>query len=1077
MKKSILLLLCISLVAIVRVYAQNHTITGKVTGKDDGLPIPGVTIKIKGTTNGTQTGVDGKYTLQVPEGASFTVSYTGYETQIINVCTRNVVDIILASASNQLGEVVVTTSLGIKHSEKELGYAAASVTAKDLTQTNVTNVANGLTAKIAGLGVYSLDNGVDPQVAVVLRGNRSLEGNNNALIVVDGVPVPGQTLGAVNPNDIADVTILKGAGAAALYGSEASNGAILITTKRGTSDAKPVIMYNNSFQWENVSFYPKLQTRFGIYGGESVASGYVDPITGEARYVPYENQQYGPEYNGQMVQLGAPLDSVNGRVIMVPYKAQAVSPVKAFFNTGYTEQNDISFQQGDAKNSFFISAQNAYRTTIVPDDKNIKNAFSVRGHRTYGIFSADYSIGYTKTNISTYGKPADIGGSYVTNAGFADLYSSVLQFPSFVDIRMFKDPDSDTGNPSNYYDAYAINPYWIIKHSRVNTQRDVILSTLNLKLEPTSWMDLSYRISDNFGVTQQRGTQQEVDFTPYGISDYWGATNVPSGFKTTGIAPGRVYDITQFGDGTTGPGYARLQGDAVLDLHHTFLKNFKTNLILGNSVFQLNNKVQFTGSNSLLIKDFYNINTIAGQVNAFEAEAKVRQIAYYGDLNINYKGWLNLEGTFRNEQDSRLSKAERSFNYPSVKVAFIPTDAISALKDNKVLNYAKFYGSLSRVGNIDVDPYNIYNTYFVANGFPYGSLGGLQAGQENFSPTLKPETTTETEVGAELAFFDSRLGVNFTYYNQHVKNQTVPINTSPTTGYQLSLINIGETQSYGEELQVTGDILTKQKNKFGLRLGVNVSKNESKVISLLPGNNTPLFLGFNQYAEVGKPFPLLEGTDFVRDPQGHVVVNAVTGYPSTNQTGRAIFGRTTPEYNIGLTANLSYNIVSLSAVAEYRGGDVVFNQIGQALTFAGAGYTSASAGREPFVYPNSVIQTAPGVYVKNTNVNVQNGNYGFWQNSAYPGTVSPFVSSGAFWKIREVDLAFNLSQFVAKSRFIKGVTFALTGRNLFMFLPTNNTWTDPEFSSTDPTKNTRGVNNVGQTPGTRVFGADLKLTF
>jgi len=1085
MKKLLLASLCFLMLCVTQVFAQNRTITGTVTAKEDGLPIPGATVKVKGSSVGTQTNSAGKFTLSVPSGGSIVVSFVGTVSQSIPVGTQSTINVALVASSNQLGEVVITTSLGIRHSEKELGYATARVTAKELTESNVTNIANGLTAKVAGLAVYSLDNGVDPNVSVVLRGNRSLEGNNNALIVLDGIPIPGATIGSINPNDIADVTVLKGAGSAALYGSEASNGAILITTKRGTGDGKPVITYQNSFQFEKVAFYPKLQTKFGIYGGEGAP--YLDPITGAALYVPYENQEYGPAYDGSTVPLGAPLGSATGEQQMVKYSPFPTSPIKAFFNTGYTEQNDISFQQGDAKNSFFISAQNAYRTTVVPSDKNIKNAFSVRGHRTYGMFSADYSVGYTKTTISTYNSNtsntiagvAGITGSYVTGAGAADLYSSILQLPAFLDIKKFQDPDGKYGNPSDYYDAYAINPYWVLKHSRRNIVKDVLLSQLKLKLEPTSWFDASYQISNNFGINNERDTQDEVDFTSYSTGDPLGAGNVPSGFKTTGKAPGQVNDFYSYGDGANNPfpGMSRIQGDAVLDFHRTFLKDFKTSLIVGNSIREQYQKEIGTGSKNLLIPGFYNINTIGGAISANEATYLIRNIAYFGDLNISYKGYLSLEGTFRNEQDSRLSKAERSFNYPSAKLSFVPTDAIPALKDNKILNYAKFYGSISKVGNIDINAYNIQNIYTLTPGFPYGSLGGLNAGTTSYSPTLKPEITKEIEFGTELSFFNSRLDVNATYYDQRVRNQTVPIGTSITTGYSTSVLNVGETESKGEEFQVTGDILTQAQNKVGFRLGANLSINDSKVLSLLPNvNSLQLAAGSREYAVVGQPFPLLQGTDFVRDPQGHVVVSSTTGYPSTAQ-GLTSFGRTTPKYNLGLTANVSYKFVSLSAVAEYRGGYVVYNGIGSTLDFTGAGYTSASANRQVFVFPNSVVQTSPGVYATNTNVNIANGNYGFWQGSAYASTDYPYVSSGAFWKLREVNLTFNLDQFVKQSKFVRGASLSLTGRNLFIWVPKNNPWTDPEFSDSNPGSNLRGTNDIRETPGTRLFGANLKLTF
>ncbi|HZY40140.1 MAG TPA: SusC/RagA family TonB-linked outer membrane protein [Mucilaginibacter sp.] len=1080
MKKKLLLIIGLSLAVLFPAFAQNHTVTGTVTAKDDGLPVPGVSVKIKGTNTGVQTGDNGKYTISVPANSVLVFSYIGFTTQSITVGSNPVLNVVLENVSQQLGEVVVTTALGVKHSEKELGYSTAEVTAKQVTATAATNVANGLTGKVAGLAVYELDNSVDPNIAIVLRGNRSLEGNNNALIVLDGVPMPGALLSSINPNDIADISILKGAGAAAIYGSEASNGVVAITTKRGSATNKPTITYENSVQAEKVAFYPKLQTSFGTYGGEG---NYINGVTGFTEYVPYENQEYGPAYNGQLVQLGPPLDSANGRKDIVPYKAYPVSPIDAFFKTGITEQNDISYSQGDAKNSIFVSAQNAYRTTVVPNDKNIRNAFSVRGHHTDGIFSVDYSVEYSKTTISTYignNNPLNtqygitLPGSYVTTAGANDLYSSILQLPAFYNIKAFEDPNSDLGNASNYPDAYAINPYWIVDEARRDIQRDVLLGQIKLAVDPTKWLNVSYHLSDNFGIDQERYTKAEVDFTPYSISDPFGAGSNPAVFKS-GKSPGSVYDVYQYGDGTNNnPGFARIQGDALVDLHPNLLKNFKTDLLVGNSIYQLYDKYQITGSSQLLVNDFYNINTIGGQPVAQEADYVVRNISFFGDLNINYKGFLNLEGTYRNEQDSRLSKAERSFNYPSAKISFVPTDIISSLKNSDVLTYAKFYASLSQVGNINIGPYEIYNTYGITAGFPYGSLGGLTAGTTNFSPTLKPEITTETEVGTELAFFKNRFDFNFSYYNSYDRNQTVPISTTIATGYSTSILNIGETQSQGYEFQVTGQVFTTAASKVGWTLGGNLSINNSKVISLLPGVSQ-LSLGGLDYAVVGQPFPLLKGTDFIRDPAGQAVVGA-TGYPQT-ASALTTFGRTTPKYDLGVTSTWSYKFVSLSAVFEYRGGDVVYNAIGNSLAFTGASYYSASNGRQRFIYPNSVIQTGPNTYVPNTSLSVQDGNYGFWQTSQFQSTNSPWVTSGAFWKLREVNLTFNLDKFIKQTKYMKGLSVALTGRNLFIWTPKENTYTDPEFSDTLPTSSARGFSDINELPGTRVFGGSVKVTF
>ncbi len=304
------------MLCITQVFAQSRTVTGTVTSKDDGLPIPGVTVKVKGTNVGTQTNTAGKFTLNVPASSTTLVfSFIGYETQQVAI-SGSVINAVLNVASNQLGEVVVTTTLGVKHQAKELGYAATNISAKALTEAHPTNFTNGLTAKAPGLVVNTVDNGIDPQTRFTLRGTRHINGNNFALVVLNGVPVSPNEVNTINPDDIESVNILNGAGAAALYGSEASNGALVITTKRGSPTGAPQITYTNTFQLENLSYLPKVQTTFGPYGGEGYP--FQDPITGLITSpVPWENQSYGPRYDGHPQVIGSPL--ANGQVYTLPY--------------------------------------------------------------------------------------------------------------------------------------------------------------------------------------------------------------------------------------------------------------------------------------------------------------------------------------------------------------------------------------------------------------------------------------------------------------------------------------------------------------------------------------------------------------------------------------------------------------------------------------------------------------------------------------------------------------------------------------------------------------------------------------
>jgi hypothetical protein len=404
------------------------------------------------------------------------------------------------------------------------------------------------------------------------------------------------------------------------------------------------------------------------------------------------------------------------------------------------------------------------------------------------------------------------------------------------------------------------------------------------------------------------------------------------------------------------------------------------------------------------------------------------------------------------------------------------TDAIDALKGSKILNYGKLRAAYSITGQVSVPAYNINNVYGVTYpGFPYGSTGGLSVGGTNYTPIV-PERVTEIEFGTELAFFDNYLHGSFTYYKQNSKNQTLSINTSASTGFGNVETNVGELQSSGYEASLTISPLSKAKNKFGLDITTTLTNTESKVISLL--NNIPQFNiaggGGNEYAIVGQPYPVIKGTDFQRDGAGHVIVNSTNGYPLINATPQ-ILGRTTPEYQLGLTVNMSYKFVTLNIVAEYRTGFVDQFQNANTLIFGGTSAYTTQAGRQRFIYPGSVYQNAAGNLVPNTNIPVADGNYGFWQSSTFNSAVSPFVSSAAFWKIRELNLGFNLSQFVKNMKYVKGLNFALTGRNLFMWVPKTNFWGDPELSTDN--SNSTGYVSIYNIPSYRTFGAKLDVTF
>ena len=1079
MKKLLHVCMVFLLLFASQVYAQNRTITGTVTAKEDGLPLPGVSVRVQGTTIGTVTGVDGKFSISAPAKSSLTFTFIGYGTQTVPVGNNANLTVALTSSSRQLGEVVVTGALGVKRQAKEQGYAATNITSSTINETHPTNFTNGLTGKAPGLVVSTLDNGINPSTRFTLRGNRHINGNNYALVVLDGVPVSPNDVNTINPEDIESVNILNGAGAAALYGSEVSNGALIITTRRGSANGAPQITYSNTFQRESISYFPKLQTGFGSYGG--VGPPYQDPVTGFITGIPgFENQSYGTAYTGQLAQLGIPL--ANGTIQKYPFSTPSKDPRRAFFNNGYSEQNNISYATGDANNSLNFSINRLDRTGVVPNDKYDRTVARLSGVRTSGILRLDANLSYEQDHTSTYGTGYD--GS--------TLLATLFNTPSWVPLQNFKDPTQPFADPNTYFNSYGINPYWTVNNSRINSQSNVFTGSFSAVLTPSKWFDATYRLAaTGLGTYQQQNTRQEVDFSQYALSDPTGGySTVASSYKAA-QNPGTVYNYIQTGDGSNslvsnslgaGPqGYSRLQQDVIINLHHTFFNDFKVNLLLGNTIWQEQANYVQNGTNNLLTKDFYNVSYLLGQPNATQGSAQIRQIAYFGDLTVGYKDYAFLDATLRNDHDSRLGAANRSFFYPSVKGSFIFTQAIDALKNNHVLSFGKIRGSYSQVGDVNISPYSLVNTYTNTSGFPYNNTGGLSSSTGLNNPNLKPELSREVEFGADLGFWDSRINLSATYYNNHTRNQTLSVATSPTTGYTGTLVNVGETLNTGYEFKLGADVLTKAENKIGVNLGANFTIQNQKVLSLF-GDVQQLVLGGYTTAQteavVGKPYTALYATDVQRDPQGRVIVNATTGYPIADPTLK-YQGQTTPKFILGLTQSISYSFVTLNITSEYRAGNVFYNQTLSSATAAGVSQFSASASRQRFIYPNSVINTgtaAKPVYTPNTSISVNDGNIGFWNANAFYNSGSTYVESAAFWKLREADLNFNLTQFIKNTGFIKRLSFALNGRNLLMWRPKTNNFVDPEFAYATGNGGI-GVTNTSQLPPTRFYGANLTVTF
>jgi len=1036
-------------------------VKGRVTDAG-GNPLQGVTIQIKGTGTGVQTDADGRFSINIGSSTALVVSYVGYETQEVQVHGNASVTVVLKDLKKVLNEVVVT-ALGIKRQAKELGYSTARVGSQELNETRQTDLATALSGKVSGLQINTNDASVDPSTRIVLRGNRSFLGNNQALLIVDGVPVDLSYINYINPNEVDNVTVLKGANAAALYGSDASNGVLIITTKKGTQ-GKPSITVSSTVTQERVAYLPQLQNSFGPHAGEyQQGAALFTDYNGNRLYIPFEQQAQGPAFNGDTVIVGFP--QRDGSVLTGPYKAYPNAKYD-FFNKGYTYQNDISYSSGDDKGAFYLSVQNVNTDGIVPQDHSRRTGFRFNGNRKYGKFTATFGAAYSQVVVSQDGD-------------MTDTYTSLMGFPPNINVPAFKDVNNYVNASINGFPIpYSLNPYWYINNSRNNYTNHNLTSNADLSYQITPWLSALYRVGLNLFVND--GKQTTADKTYSNDAILYNNLSF-SGDNYVAYAPGPGSVTDNFGIQTN------LNTTAMLSADKTF-GDFSTKLIVGyttNSNYQRSN---YQSSSSLTFPGFFNIGSGTQSPSLGDYRQTVRTTGAFADFTLGYKEYLFLHASVRRDQSSLLAAQYRTFYYPGVDAAFIPTEALSWLKGSKTLSFLKLRASVTKVGNVNIPPYSLQNTYVPAsssgNGFPFTSTGvpSYAINQTIYNPLLKPEFTLSKEVGAEMGFLQNRINVQLAYYIENTTNQTVPIQISPVTGYAVQYTNVGEMQNKGFEGDLNLTPLIRLPGGFKWNVGANLSMINSKVISLLPGT-TELNVGnstgskglvTNDYAIVGQAYPYLKVIDWARDPQGHVIVDPVTGLPSQDPNPRP-FGQLNPKATLGLNTSFQYKGFTLAANGEYRGGNVLFNNSPYIDEF-GLTPRSAASAHQRFVFPNSVIETASGKYVPNTTTTISDI-FLFWGQDGFAYLPpSMFVSSAAFWKVREVSLSYDVPQtFLHRAKIIRKATITLIGRNLFSWRPKDNIWTDPEFN--DDNSNAVGQNSPGQAPPVKSYGANLTLVF
>jgi TonB-linked SusC/RagA family outer membrane protein len=1079
MRKLTFLLTCLFLVGVGLVNAQTKSISGKVLSAEDGQPIIGATIKVKGSTVGTITNVDGEFKISLQGNSNdLLVSYVGMRT--VNVQASNNMVVKLEPDAKQIDEIVVT-AMGIKRSEKSLGYAASTIKSDALNRATPLSVTNGLTGKVAGLNISS-SGGTGTSEKVIIRGITSFT-NNQPLYVVDGIPIQnsfmgkdqtnqavdfGNQAGDINPDDVASVTVLKGASSTALYGSRAANGVILITTKRGSSDSKMKVSYSGTATVSNVLRTPQLENRFGQGWPLLNQAGTPEPGLGE-------NGSWGPQLDGLMRKWGAPLTeqgiySSTGTQRVKPF-SYVKNNLRDFYENGLEVTNNISVSAGNQYTSFIFSYNNVNSDGVLPSnaDKYNRNTFSVRGDANYKKFHANIDINYVRKDIN---QVRDGQGG----ATGATIFQDIIQTPVDVNFADLKDFQNPYNNIDNYYTGYAQNPYWIIANNQSKYQDDRVYGKVELSYDIIHGLKALGRLGADFTNSRTKSWAAQVMQSPNGWAMEFSSKSIPGNYEEDNVS------------------YGQLDATAMLSADYSIGTDFR---ITGNAGWNLNQRSKSeidAIQGALDVPNWYNLinGTSPATINATVAypSSNRRLIGLFLQGDVSYKDWAFLGLSARNDWSSTLPVSKNNFFYGGVNASVILTDAITSIKGD-VLNFLKLRAGLGQTGN-DASVYLTNNKFLptqITLGFgnlylPLSGVSGLTESNTLGNQSLKPEITTETEFGLDMKLFDSRLGLDLAWYNRDTKNQIINAAISPESGYTGKVRNVGWINNKGLEVHLYGSPL-KNKN-FEWELGVTFAKNWSLVKELW--DNVQNYQWTSAYDVTymmlkGQPVGMFQVpkartvTDTNSPYFGKVVVNS-SGIPQIVANEYTTIGSSNPDFTMGLTSSWRYKSFSLNVVLDYRQGGYFYSNTARMLDWNGNGTNTMFNDRQPFLVPNSVKEISTGVYADNDiPLMTTGGVLNYWNySSSNKSLESNSVLSRTYLKLREVSLSYVFPKKWLAKTFISDAQISLIGRNLLMWTAAQNNFVDPDQTNygNDITSN---FGEFSSAPSVRNLGASLKLNF
>lgn len=1027
--------------------AQNKAISGVVIFADDGLPVVGASILVKGTTTGTITDIDGNFRIpSAPASAThLVVSYIGMKSQEVAIKTDGKMRIALESDSKALDEVVVT-AMGMKRSEKTLGYAATTVKSEDIDNGKSGSLMGGLSGKVAGVQISSAGM-MGTSQKVLIRGISSLN-SNSPLYIVDGVPIDNSTFrnsptdetstsdfgnaaNDINADDVESVTILKGASATALYGSRAANGVVMITTKKAGIE-KLSITYDGSFTASKVLRVMQTQDLFG---------------QGWGTWDRHENGSWGPRLDGTIHEWGS--DHLETPMTK-PY-SYVKHNLRDFYQTGFEKNNNVSLRYGNDKVGVVASYGNLSSNGILPNngDEYTRNTFSLRGYVNYNKLSLDMTMNYVRKDITRSN----------------NMYMELLQHAVDVPFSVQKDYNDERYNLDNYYTPYATNPYYMIDNYKSHYQDDRVYGRIELGYEIIKGLKAIGRLGGDFSNNRTDRQEPKSSFTDGSYNKVGGGTE----------------ELGYYSEYR----YNRSQIDATAMLNADYrVGDFAIN---GTAGWNLNQRsYSYTGAyvDGLAAPGWYSLYNTSTSATSETYKENRRLIGAFTQAEIGWKELVFLNVSARNDWSSTLPKNDNSFFYAGANLSFIVTELIPKLKDNYV-DFLKIRAAIGQTGN-DADVYKTGNWYKIADfsysRMPLGGVIGMTSNNTVGNTNLKPEMTTEYEFGISGNFINNILSIDAAYYNRQTKDQIIESNLPTETGYTYQTRNVGKIQNQGVELAVN---LTPIRLKdWTWDIGMTFTKNMSKVKELWNGTDEYAYYNYRgvyYVLKVGEPvgmfrIPAAQSVTDKNSPYyGYRIVNN-NGFLSDSNTEYEYVGSSEAKFNMGFNTTLRWKNLTFSATADWRKGGYMYSNTSYISHFNGNSTETVFNERNSFIYPHSV-KVVGGEYVEN-NIPVRSDqmNYAVGNYSYSPEVRRQFIIPKDYFRLRDVTLTYNFPKsLLAKTPFDQ-IALSLVGRNLLLFTPKKNNYVDPEVSNLGNDL----LSEFGETTGTtstRNIGVNIKVVF